>query len=170
MSLSDSYKVMMAYLEGIVDGERFIREARQITKQKPVIAIKSGTTSGGSRAVSSHTGTLAGSERAYEAAFKQAGVLRAGSISDLFDLAIAFARQPLPRDNRVAIITNAGGPGIMATDALEKAGLKLATLNPATQDTLRQALPAAASILNPLTCWATPVPIATKLPFKQPGR
>jgi acetyltransferase len=143
-------KVMMAYLEGIVDGERFIREARQITKQKPVIAIKSGTTSGGSRAVSSHTGTLAGSERAYEAAFKQAGVLRAGSISDLFDLAIAFARQPLPRDNRVAIITNAGGPGIMATDALEKAGLKLATLNPATQATLRQALPAAASVLNPI--------------------
>jgi acetyltransferase len=143
-------KVMMAYLEGIVDGERFIREARQITKRKPVIAIKSGTTSGGSRAVSSHTGTLAGSERAYEAAFKQAGVLRAGSISDLFDLAIAFARQPLPRDRQVAIVTNAGGPGIMATDALEKAGLKLASLNPATQDTLRQALPAAASVINPI--------------------
>lgn len=143
-------KVMMAYLEGIVDGERFIREARRITKHKPIIAIKSGTTSGGSRAVSSHTGTLAGSERAYEAAFKQAGLLRAGSISDLFDLAIAFARQPLPPGNRVAIITNAGGPGIMATDALEKAGLSLATLNPATQETLRQVLPAAASVLNPI--------------------
>jgi acetyltransferase len=143
-------KVMMAYLEGIVNGERFIREARQITKKKPIIAIKSGTTSGGSRAVSSHTGTLAGSERAYEAAFKQAGVLRAGSISDLFDLAIAFARQPLPQNNQVAIVTNAGGPGIMATDALERGGLVLASLSQSTQETLRQALPAAASVLNPI--------------------
>jgi acetyltransferase len=143
-------KVMMAYLEGIADGERFICEARQITKQKPLIAIKSGVTSGGSRAVSSHTGTLAGSERAYEAAFKQAGVLRANSISDLFDLAVAFARQPLPQGDQVAIVTNAGGPGIMATDALEKGGLKLAALSQSTQDTLRQALPAAASVLNPI--------------------
>jgi acetyl coenzyme A synthetase (ADP forming)-like protein len=143
-------KVMMAYLEGIANGEHFIREARRITKFKPVIAIKSGFTSGGSRAVSSHTGTLAGSERAYEAAFKQAGVLRANSISDLFDLAIAFARQPLPKGNQIAIVTNAGGPGIMATDALEKDGLKIANLNPATQETLRQALPSAASVLNPI--------------------
>ncbi|MBI1881857.1 MAG: acetate--CoA ligase family protein, partial [Chloroflexi bacterium] len=143
-------KVMMAYLEGIADGEHFIQEARQFTKKKPIIAIKSGTTSGGSRAVSSHTGTLAGSERAYEAAFRQAGVLRAGSIGDLFDLAVAFARQPLPKGKRVAIVTNAGGPGIMATDALEKGGLKLATLSQATQKSLRQALPPAASVLNPI--------------------
>jgi acetyltransferase len=149
-ALDPETKVMMAYLEGIADGEQFIRQASQITKKKPIIAIKSGTTSGGSRAVSSHTGTLAGSERAYEAAFKQAGVLRAGSISDLFDLAIAFARQPLPKGNRVAIVTNAGGPGIMATDALEKGGLKLAALNQMTQESLRQALPAAASVLNPI--------------------
>lgn len=143
-------KVIMAYLEGIVDGGRFICEARQITKRKPVIAIKSGTTSGGSRAVSSHTGTLAGSERAYEAAFKQAGVLRASSVGELFDLATAFARQPLPKGDRIAVVTNAGGPGIMATDALERGGLKLATLSEATQNTLRQALPAAASVLNPI--------------------
>ena len=142
--------VIMAYLEGIADGERFIREAREITKRKPVIAIKSGTTSGGSRAVSSHTGTLAGSERAYEAAFKQAGVLRATSIGHLFDLAVAFARQPLPRGDHIAIITNAGGPGIMATDALEKSGLKLAGLSPETQAKLRQGLPEAASVLNPI--------------------
>jgi acetyltransferase len=142
--------VIMAYLEGIADGERFIREAREITKKKPVIAIKSGTTSAGSRAVSSHTGTLAGSERAYEAAFKQAGVLRAGSIGELFDMAIAFARQPLPQGNRIAIVTNAGGPGIMATDALERDGLKLASLSQATQETLLKALPAAASVLNPI--------------------
>ncbi len=149
-SEDDQSRVIMAYLEGIADGERFINETRQITKKKPVIAIKSGTTSGGSRAVSSHTGTLAGSERAYEAAFKQAGVLRANSIGDLFDMAIAFARQPLPPGDRVAIITNAGGPGIMATDALEKSGLKLAGLTAETRDCLREALPAAASVLNPI--------------------
>ena len=142
--------VVMAYLEGIADGARFIDVARQMTKRKPVIAIKSGSTSAGSRAVSSHTGTLAGSERAYEAAFKQAGVIRAGSVGDLFDLSIALARQPLPRNERVAIITNAGGPGIMATDAIERCGLSLASFGQETMDQLRQALPSAASVLNPV--------------------
>ena len=142
--------VVMAYLEGIADGARFIDVARQMTKRKPVIAIKSGSTSAGSRAVSSHTGTLAGSERAYEAAFKQAGVIRAGSVGDLFDLSIALARQPLPRNERVAIITNAGGPGIMATDAIERCGLSLASLGQETMDQIRQALPSAASVLNPV--------------------
>jgi len=143
-------KVVMAYLEGIADGARFIEVARRLTKHKPVIAIKSGSTSAGSRAVSSHTGTLAGSERAYEAAFKQAGVIRAGSVGDLFDLSIALARQPLPRNERVAIITNAGGPGIMATDAIERCGLSLASLSQETMDELRQVLPSAASVLNPV--------------------
>ena len=115
-------KVILAYLEGISDGARFIEVARRITKHKPIVAIKSGTTSAGSRAVSSHTGTLAGSERAYEAAFKQAGLIRAHSVGHLFDLAVAFARQPLPRNDQVAVITNAGGPGIMATDAIERSG------------------------------------------------
>jgi acetyltransferase len=143
-------KVVMAYLEGIADGTRFIEIARRFTKSKPVVAIKSGVTNGGSRAVSSHTGALAGSERAYEAAFKQAGVLRAGSVSDLFDLSIALARQPLPRNENVAVITNAGGPGIMATDALERIGLNLAPLTKETMGRLREVLPAAASVLNPV--------------------
>jgi acetyltransferase len=143
-------KVVMAYLEGIANGPRFIDVARQMTKHKPMIAIKSGSTSAGSRAVSSHTGTLAGSERAYEAAFKQAGVIRAGSVGDLFDLSIAFANQPLPRSNRTAIITNAGGPGIMATDAIERCGLSLASLNEETMRKLREVLPSAASVLNPV--------------------
>jgi acetyl coenzyme A synthetase (ADP forming)-like protein len=143
-------KVVMAYLEGIANGARFIEVAREMTKRKPIIAIKSGSTSAGSRAVSSHTGTLAGSERAYEAAFKQAGVMRAGSVGDLFDLSIAFARQPLPRNDRVAIITNAGGPGIMATDAIEHCGLSLASLSEETMHKLREALPSAASVLNPV--------------------
>jgi acetyltransferase len=143
-------RVVMAYLEGITDGARFIDVARKLTKRKPIIAIKSGSTSAGSRAVSSHTGTLAGSERAYEAAFKQAGVIRSGSVGDLFDLSIALARQPLPRNERVAIVTNAGGPGIMATDAIERSGLSLASLSQETMERLRQILPSAASVLNPV--------------------
>ena len=143
-------RVILAYLEGISDGARFIQVARELTKRKPVVAIKSGTTSAGSRAVSSHTGTLAGSERAYEAAFKQAGVVRAHSVGHLFDLAVAFARQPLPRNDQIAVITNAGGPGIMATDAIEKAGLRVASLTEETMNKLREALPPAASVLNPV--------------------
>jgi acetyl coenzyme A synthetase (ADP forming)-like protein len=143
-------RVIMGYLEGIADGGRFIRVAQQVTKHKPIIAIKSGTTNAGSRAVSSHTGTLAGSERAYEAAFRQAGVLRAGSVQELFDYAVVFARQPLPTNDHLAIITNAGGPGIMATDACERAGLSLASLSHETMEALRAGLPAAASVLNPV--------------------
>jgi acetyltransferase len=142
--------VILAYLEGITDGTRFIEVARRVTKKKPIVAIKAGVTSSGSRAVSSHTGALAGSERAYEAAFKQAGVIRARSMGELFDFAIALARQPLPRNDKVAIITNAGGPGIMATDAIERAGLSLASFSNETMETLKKALPPAASVLNPV--------------------
>jgi acetyltransferase len=147
---SPHVNVVLAYLEGISDGSRFIQVAREFTKKKPIVAIKAGVTSGGSRAVSSHTGSLAGSERAYEAAFKQAGVIRAESIGQLFDFGVALARQPLPRNGSVAIITNAGGPGIMATDAIERAGLSLASLGKQTMDDLRRALPPAASVLNPV--------------------
>jgi acetyltransferase len=142
--------VIMAYLEGIVDGPRFMRVARDLTKEKPVIVIKSGTTSAGSRAVSSHTGTLAGSDAAYDAAFRQSGVLRANSVSELFAYSTAFAYQPLPLGRRVAIITNAGGPGIMATDACESRGLELAKLAPETVTTLQEHLPAAANFYNPI--------------------
>jgi acetyltransferase len=143
-------RVIMAYLEGIESGPEFIRVARRVAQAKPLIAIKSGTTSAGSRAVSSHTGTLAGSERAYEAAFRQSGVIRAWSLQELFDYSVAFARQPLLPNDRIAIITNAGGPGIMATDACERAGLQLASLEPDAMEALRAALPSAASVLNPV--------------------
>ena len=146
----ENVRVVLAYLEGIREGDRFIRTARAFTKRKPIVAIKAGVTSGGSRAVSSHTGTMAGSERAYEAAFKQTGIIRAASIEQLFDFSVALARQPLPKNEAVAIVTNAGGPGIMATDAIERAGLRLASLAKATIESLRQALPAAASTLNPV--------------------
>jgi acetyl coenzyme A synthetase (ADP forming)-like protein len=143
-------KVIMGYLEGIANGPEFMRVAREVTHHKPIVAIKSGTTSAGSRAVSSHTGTLAGSESAYDAAFKQVGIMRAGSVQDLFDYAQAFSRQPIPTSDAVAVVTNAGGPGIMASDAIERAGMHLASLTPEIQQKMRAALPAAASVVNPI--------------------
>jgi len=143
-------RAIMGYLEGISNGPEFIRVASQVTRHKPIIAIKSGTTSAGSAAVSSHTGTLAGSEAAYDAAFKQSGIIRAGSVQDLFDYAQAFARQPLLESPAIAVITNAGGPGIMASDAIEHAGLRLASLTQETKQALQAKLPAAASVANPV--------------------
>ncbi len=142
--------VIVGYLEGISNGPEFMKVARKVTRNKPIVAIKSGTTSAGSRAVSSHTGTLAGSEAAYDAALKQVGIMRAGSVQELFDYAQAFARQPLPENNSVAVVTNAGGPGIMASDAIERMGMRLATLAPETQQYLQANLPAAASAANPI--------------------
>lgn len=143
-------RVIIVYMEGIGDGPRFMQVARQVTQHKPVIAVKSGNTAAGSRAVSSHTGSLSGSEKAYEAAFNQSGILRCSSIEQLFDYSLAFAYQPPLKGNRIAIVTNAGGPGIMATDALELNGMKLATLQPKTIEILRQGLPAAANFYNPV--------------------
>ncbi len=142
--------VIVAYLEGIANGSEFMQVARQVTRRKPVVSIKSGTTSAGSRAASSHTGTLAGSEKAYDAAFRQVGIVRAGSVQELFDYAQAFARQPLPESDAVAVVTNAGGPGIMASDAIERIGMRLASLTPEIQQKLRAALPPAASVVNPI--------------------
>ncbi len=142
--------VIIAYIEGLRDGQEFIRVARETARNKPVIAVKSGRTASGSKAVSSHTGSLAGSDAAYDAAFSQAGVLRAESVQDLFDFSTAFAYQPALKGNRIALVTNAGGPGVMATDALEKQGLVLATLQPATEQALAGVLPAAANIHNPV--------------------
>jgi acetyltransferase len=143
-------RVILMYVEGLPDGQEFIRVAREVSKKKPVVAVKSGITQAGSRAVTSHTGSLAGSEQAYQAAFRQAGVVRADSMEDLFDYARAFAYlRPLAGD-RIAIVTNAGGPGILATDAIERAGLKMARFNPERILTLKQGLPDAASAANPV--------------------
>ncbi len=143
-------RVILAYSEGLPDGQEFMRVAREVSRKKPIVAVKSGVTSAGSRAVSSHTGSLAGSEQAYKAAFEQAGVLRAQSMEELFDYALAFAYQPLIRGDRIAVITNAGGPGILATDALERSGLQLARLSPETVHKLEAGLPEAASAANPI--------------------
>lgn len=143
-------RAIIAYIEGIADGQRFMEVARQVTRGTPVIAIKSGTTEAGAKAVSSHTGSLAGSERAYEAAFKQSGILRADSLENLFDWAMAFSYQPLIRGDRLAVVSNAGGPGIMATDALARAGLRLASLRRETAERLQAQMPDAANVLNPI--------------------
>jgi acetyltransferase len=142
--------VTIAYIEGIRNGAEFIQMARKAARKKPMIAVKSGRTASGSKAVSSHTGSLAGSDAAYDAAFTQCGILRAESVQELLDYSIAFAYQPLIKGNRVAIITNAGGPGVMATDALERNRLVLAQLTPETEAALKGALPAAANIHNPV--------------------
>lgn len=142
--------VIAAYLEGIQDGERFLETAARVGKSKPVIILKAGVTQAGARAVSSHTGTLAGSEKAYSAAFRRCGALRAETVEDLFMLCRGFSTQPPPRGPRVGVITNAGGPGIIASDALERSGLVLASLSEETAASLRSGLPEAASVYNPI--------------------
>lgn len=149
-NVDDETSVMIAYLEGISNGQKFIETARRVTRNKPVITLKSGNTGAGARAASSHTGTLAGSARAYDAAFNQCGIIRANSVQDLFDYSIAFSYQPVLPGDRIAIVTNAGGPGIMGTDAIEGLGLKLATLTDETQAHLAKNLPAAANVRNPI--------------------
>lgn len=143
-------RVILIYVEELSNGQEFIRAAREVSRVKPVIAIKSGVTQSGARAVSSHTGSLAGSEEAYQAAFCQAGVLRADSLESLFDVALAFGYQPQLQGEGIAIVTNAGGPGILATDALERAGLTIARFELETIRILKEHLPDAASTANPV--------------------
>lgn len=146
-------KVIMMYVEDLRHGFEFIDTVREITggdNPTPIVAVKSGRTAAGAAAVSSHTGSLAGSEAVYDALFQQSGIYRAQTISHLFDYAIAFATQPLPKSNRVAIITNAGGPGIIATDITMNVGLTLAKFSQDTTDVLESSLPATANIHNPV--------------------
>jgi acetate---CoA ligase (ADP-forming) len=146
----DETKVIVGYLESIEDGTRFIRNASRISADKPIILIKAGNTAAGAAAASSHTGSLAGAEVAYDCAFRISGIVRASSVEELFDLAQAFAWQPLPRGRRVVVITNAGGAGILAADAIEGRGMKLAKLSDATKERLQSFLPSAASVANPV--------------------
>ena len=143
-------KVILGYLEGVSNGTRFMEVAREISRKKPVIIIKSGRTQAGARAASSHTGTLTGLDTAYEAAFRQSGIIRAETVQALFDYAIAFAYQPLPRGPNLAILTNAGGPGIIAADAVENSILQMASFRENTISKLRKELPSNASIYNPV--------------------
>lgn len=143
-------RVIAAYVEMIRDGRHFIDICRAVTPHKPVVLLKAGRTSAGARAVSSHTGSLAGSHSAYKAAFEQAGVIEVDTVSDLFDIAMALDTQPLPAGNRVVIITNAGGPAALTSDSLAANGMQIADLTETTQAALRTRLNPAAQVSNPI--------------------
>lgn len=142
--------VIAAYVEQIRDGRRFLEVARSVSRKKPIVLIKAGRTGAGARAVSSHTGSLAGSYAAYQASFKQAGVIEVNSIAELFDVAMSFDFQPLPSGKRAVILTNAGGPAALASDSLSSHGIILDDLQPETREALRAALNPAAQVGNPV--------------------
>ena len=143
-------KVIVGYLESITDGNVFVRQAERISHDKPILLMKAGGTSAGAKAASSHTGSLAGSETAYECVFERAGIIRCDSMESQFDFARAFANQPLPAGPGVAVVTNAGGAGIMAADAIEQSGLTFAKLTDETVNKLATRLPSAANLHNPV--------------------
>jgi acetyltransferase len=143
-------RLIVMYNESFGDPRRFTRLARQVTKEKPILAVKAGRTRTGARAASSHTGALAGMDVAVDALFEQCGVIRATTLEELFDFAMAFSNQPVPRGDRVAIITNAGGPGILTADACESLGLEIAPLTEETRARLRAEVPEEASVQNPV--------------------
>lgn len=147
--------LIILYLESFGNPRRFARIARRIARTKPVLAVKSGRTSAGSRAAKSHTAALAGSDLAVDALFRQSGVIRADTLEELFDVASVLTNQPLPAGRRVAVVTNAGGPGILAADACEARGLELPPLTDETLAALGGFLPAAAGLGNPIDMIAT---------------
>ncbi len=148
----DKTHVIAMYLEDITNGRAFIETAREIFWKtgKPMLGLKSGRSPEGAKAVSSHTGSLAGSDSVYDAVLIQSGVQRVDTIAELFDYAALYTTQPMPKGNRLAIITNAGGPGIMATDMAVRSGLKMASLSDETKAKLKGGLPASASLRNPV--------------------
>ena len=143
-------RVILMYLESFGNARRFYQIARQLTRKKPIFVVKAGRTAAGARAASSHTAALAGTDLAADALMEQCGVLRAQTVEELFDYAMAFPRLPLPRGDRVAIISNAGGPGIILADACESLGLRVAELAPATQAAIRAQVPEEAAVRNPV--------------------
>ena len=154
LQVDKSTDVILMYLEDIDNHREFIELAREITgdklNPKPIIAIKAGRTRAGARAVQSHTGSLAGSEEAYESIFTQAGIIRVQTMEELFNTAVAFAHQPIPKGNRIAIVTNGGGAGVMATDSAISEGLEVPKLADTTIQRLKSFLPPEAGMMNPI--------------------
>jgi len=142
--------VILGYLEGIKRGRDFISVAKEVTSQKPVVMIKAGRSDQGKRAASSHTGSLAGQDEAYDVAFQASGIIRANSLREAIDLARGFSSQPIPHGKRVLLLTNGGGAGIMATDACEQFSLELANLEDQTKEKLKEKLPHDSSVANPI--------------------
>ncbi|HEY2797045.1 MAG TPA: GNAT family N-acetyltransferase, partial [Thermoanaerobaculia bacterium] len=150
--------VILLYLESFGNPIRFSQIARRVARRKPIVAVKSGRSLAGSRAATSHTGALAESDQVVDALFRQAGVIRTGTLEELFDVAMLLAHQPIPKGRRVGILTNAGGPGILAADACAARGLELPPLEPRSARSLRAFLPAAASVGNPVDMLASAEP------------
>ncbi len=142
--------VILGYIEDVKDGKKFLRVAQEVAKIKPVIIVKAGSTEAGARAASSHTGALAGSDRAFTEAFKKAGIIRAESIQELFEIAEIFKIKKIPKGNRLLVITNAGGPGIIAADTADKEGLKLDPMSEESISALVDKLPSTAALYNPI--------------------
>jgi acetate---CoA ligase (ADP-forming) len=142
--------VVIGYLEDIDDGQGFVEAARDVTDDTPIVLVKSGRTDAGAQAASSHTGAIAGSERAYEAGLDQAGVIRATSVQQLFDYARALSGLPEPDSDGVAVVTNAGGPGVLTTDAVGDSSLEMASFTEETIDALADAMPDEANVYNPI--------------------
>ncbi|WP_049927120.1 acetate--CoA ligase family protein [Halopiger goleimassiliensis] len=142
--------VVIGYLEGIDEGDEFVEAAREVAKETPIVLVKSGRTDAGAQAASSHTGAIAGSERAYEAGLEQAGVIRANSVQELFDYARALSGLPEPDSDGVAVVTNAGGPGVLTTDAIGDSTLEMADFTDETIDRLSEAMPDEANVYNPI--------------------
>lgn len=149
---------ILMYVENFGNPRKFLEIASRITKRKPIIALKSGRSTAGARAAASHTGALAASDATVDALLAQAGVLRARSMEELFDMAMAFGVQPLPRSRRTAVVTNSGGPGILAADALEAHGIEIPELDRSTVERLAPLLSGEASLRNPLDMIAAATP------------
>jgi len=154
----DTVDTILMYVENFGNPRNFLEIASRISKHKPIIVVKSGRSAVGAQAASSHTGALAASDTAVDALMQQAGVIRAGSVEEVFDIAMAFSGQPLPKSRRTAVMTNSGGPGILAADSLVMNGLELPRLQPETLERLRPHFPAEASIGNPLDMIASAKP------------
>ena len=146
----DNTRVILLYLETFGNPRRFSRIARRLTRKKPIIAVKAGRSEVGGRAATSHTGALAGSDIAVDALFRQAGVIRVNTIEEMFNAAKNLAHQPLPKGPRLAVLTNAGGPGVLAVDAAIGYGLSVPPLSEETRQKLAQFLPKEASLVNPV--------------------
>lgn len=166
-------QLILLYIESFGNPSKFVEIAQEITRQKPICVVKSGRSGAGARAAASHTGALAQTDLATDAILRQAGAIRAQTVEELFDYAAAFSNQPLPRGKRVAIVTNAGGPGIILADACETHGLDVAALSDDTQKRLRDALPEEASVKNPVdmiaSAGATSYELALDCVLRDPG-
>lgn len=165
-------KVILVYLESVNDGEKFLKNIPKAVKKKPVIILKAGISEAGSRAASSHTGALAGNNISYLIALEKCGVINASTITDLFDIARIFNQASLPKGKNFAIVTNAGGPGIVATDAFDKYSLGMTKFSPDTIENLHKNLPAEAAMYNPVDLIGDAPPerykTALEIIFKEP--